>query len=713
MSSIPLPNVAAVPEVGSGRTRATHVAGGVAADEDASPAEACRASIARQFSLWPFGTRLLRLYLLADPSEFEGTLMRGLLRAMQQEYFRSEGRSQTNALRSTILAAHYVLRHRNRESLPQDWITAAAACAVTRGTTAYVALAGDAAALAWDGQTLQVQRHGGRATRPVGADHTPRVSFWSAPLAAGQRLALICGAAWTDEAVVAAEAILRVQPLATAEATLARAFTDSHGPARVIVADGSPGSPARTHQRQPHRGAGHRLTVRPAPIRREPPPLPDPASARARTAGPPAPRTPEATRPGSADATARRPSRARLRRSVVGVLALALVAVAAGLALGPFGEAQHVALAREAETLLEQAQRTRSPAEAYPLAASAYTFAQKAATASPGDHAALLARSSQTLRGIDRAYEVSPILLVRLGTAAASVVDLAVDDTALFALDVNAGAVQRFDSTRPEQTAISGAIVVQRGDSVGGTDVDVPVAIAYAPAEGAGVLTVVDRSRGVLQLSESQGLVRRAVAGGRDWQRIAALAGVGDSLYVLDGDAGRLLAYDGVSSGLRPPPRQVLDARTAPAVPFRTTVELVARQDFYFRDQDGTVKRFDRQGRRLPFDVRPPGAPLGPISGIASDGTDGLYLADPLNARVVHASGDGRFLRQLRAAAPQSLAGLRGLQLSADGRRLYTLASDGVLAFALPAEIPAPLELTADLGPASATPEPASTQVIK
>src|ERR671939_1435338 len=78
------------------------------------------AVVARQLSAWPFAARTARLFLLVEPSLPDEAVRRGLLRAMQQAYFRSDGWSQTRAVREAVLAAHYVLRHRNRDVLPID-----------------------------------------------------------------------------------------------------------------------------------------------------------------------------------------------------------------------------------------------------------------------------------------------------------------------------------------------------------------------------------------------------------------------------------------------------------------------------------------------------------------------------------------------------------------------------------------------------------------
>src|SRR5438132_13899704 len=87
------------------------------------------AMVARQLSVWPFAARTARLFLLVDPSLPDQSLRRGLLRAMQQAYFASDGHSQTRAVREAALAAHYVLRHHNRDVLPLDQVISALAVA--------------------------------------------------------------------------------------------------------------------------------------------------------------------------------------------------------------------------------------------------------------------------------------------------------------------------------------------------------------------------------------------------------------------------------------------------------------------------------------------------------------------------------------------------------------------------------------------------------
>src|SRR5438445_5748010 len=262
------------------------------------------AVVARQLSVWPFAARTLRLFVLVDPSLSDPNLRRGLVRAMQQGYFRSDGCSQTRAVREAALAAHYVLRHHNRDALPIDQVNAATAVAAVRGDVAFVALAGDAAAFAWRDGMLTGQRGILRVARPLGMEPDPRITLWSTPLDRGDRLVLVCGATWTAESPRAIEEILGDGSGAAgiAEERLAEALGGQR-PAGVMLVDAS-GEP------RPER----HLTLVSA---REPGRFNPPAAMR------PAP------------STSRQPLGRRSLRWLSPLLALALLGLAAVAALNP------------------------------------------------------------------------------------------------------------------------------------------------------------------------------------------------------------------------------------------------------------------------------------------------------------------------------------------------------------------------------------------
>jgi hypothetical protein len=616
------------------------------------------AIVARQLSVWPFAARTQRLFLLVDPSLPDPALRSGLLRAMQQAYFRSDSCSQTRAVREAALAAHYVLQHRNHDALAHNQVNAATAVAAMRGGLAYVALAGDAAAFAWRGGDLTGQRGLVRLTRPLGLEQDPRITLWSTPLEPGDRLVLVCGAGLGHESARAVDALksilARAVPGDEAEALLAEALGDGR-PAGVLVAD-----PARAAR--PDR---HLVLVSSVERGR--------VAAPARAVGPvPRASTPSRTGP-----------RLRLLSSLV---ALVLLGAATIAALSPPADPPRASLAHQAEALLAQADETLDPYEAHALAASAYELAQRA-TVTPGEHADLAQQAARKLDQVDRVVPVDAHMAVRLGPSGVNVVDLAVGEDALYTLDVVEASVRAFNLDARDQQPTPDTLLARAGGAVVGTqrNLATPVAMRYLSGSqsGAGVLTIVDQARSVVQVGKDRAVHARPLASSGSWRALTALGSdPAGHLYVLDSGSRRLLAYPMQEQRLVDPPRVLLDGTLAPGLAFDRAAEVVGQPDRVFlRMDDGTLHRFDAQIGESVIVVRPPDGRLAQVAGMASDRSGGLYLADPANARILQTTAEGALLRQLRNPA---LAGLRQIQSSLDGRRMYGLVASGVLVFDLP-----------------------------
>jgi hypothetical protein len=564
----------------------------------------------RQLSVWPFAARTTRLFLLIDPSQPDQTMRTGLIRAMQQAYFRSDGCSQTRAVREATLAAHYVLRHHNRDVLPLAKLTASTAVAALRGDTAFVALAGDAAAFAWRDDSLTGQRGVLRLARPLGHEQDPLVTLWSTPLAYGDRLVLVSGAHWRQDSALHVQQLLRETALAPAEDVeerLAELLGGQRSAGVVVVAPG---------------GQSSRGQLRLVQSRREPPAI------------------------GQAQ-PARPAHQMRVRRRwLSSLLALVLLVVATAAALGPEME-------------------PRSPSAVDQL-----------------QFAPLVADESTS------SYAVNPAMAVRLGSSGGNVVDLAVGDDALYTLDVVESSVRAFGLDGRDQQPTPDTLLVRTGAPIGPGQhrLAAPVAIEYlrAARPEQGVLAIVDQARSVVQVGRDRAVSVRPVPSSASWSELGALGGDPEGhLFVLDSGARRLLEYPALSQALVDPPRVLLDGISAPDLAFERAAQIVGEQgdQVYLRMDDGTLHRFDGQGTELPFSVQAPDGPMTSVGAIAPDRAGGLYLADPNRARILHTTADGVVLRQLRDPA---LGGVRQIQSSPDGRRLYGLVASGVLVFDLP-----------------------------
>jgi hypothetical protein len=571
--------------------------------------------VARQLSVWPFGARTARLFLLVDPSLPSQTLRSGLLRAMQQGYFGSDGYSQTRAVREAALAAHYVLRHHNRDVLPLNQVNAASAVAAVRGGVAFVALAGHAAAFAWHEGELTGQRAILRLPRPLGLERDPAIALWRTPLAEpSDRLVLVCGASWPPDSEQQVRSILAsTSSTAEAEQKLAQILGDAQ-PASVLV--------VAPHTRAPH------LRLLPPREPEAPPSEPFTPSAHDRSAASAQP----SDRP-VASLRERSPGSARGRLERWG-----------GWSLHGLG---------------------------------ALLFGLLALAA--------LAISPHTVLPTERVDTLSPRMAVRLGGAAANIADLAVGSAALYTLDVAEGVVRAYALNGLEQQPSPETLLARAGTWFAGAPHPMaePVAIEYLPG-APGSLAIVDQSRTLAQLADDGSSSLRDVPSASSWQELGALgSSAAGELLFLDSRAHQLLAYPVSDQTVVDPPSIVLNSSNVPWLGFERVAQVVGQQKAVVaRLDDGSVHRIGPGGLHQQLLLPPVEGRSSPISAISSDRDGGVYLADPLDARVVETTLDGTLVRQLRAPA---LAGVRAIDVSLDGRRLYALVATGVLVADIPA----------------------------
>jgi hypothetical protein len=556
--------------------------------------------VTRQLSMWPFRARVARLFLLVDPSLADQALRNGLLRAMQQGYFGSDGYSQTRAVREAALAAHYVLRHHNRDVLPMDQINAASAVAAVRGDVAFVALAGHAAAFAWRDGEWSEQRGILRLPRPLGLEQDPVITLWRTPLRKGDRLALICGASWPPDSACTLGTILSGAPTpAAAEEQLAEALGDSRPAGILVVAPES----ASTHVRH-LRLMGSRDHAQAAPR--------------------------------SNVVAATPPNRQWLSpsRCLVPLLGLILLAIMA---------------------------------------------------------MATLAIIPQPAASATRVDGVRPQLAISLGPSSGNVADVTVGDAALYTLDVAEGAVRAFSLDGVNQQATPDTLLARAGttiDSVG-RQLAQPVAIEYLSGQpnDPGSLAIVDQSRAVVEVGANRSLTEHALPTSAAWQELGALgSGAAGELLFLDSGARQILAYPDRDHAVVDAPRLLLDASSAPKLPWERVEQVIsAGESLIVRLDDGSVRRLDVSGADQV--LAPHAADAAPVmsgtSAMAPDRAGGLYLADPANARIVQTNLQGNVLRELRAP---ELAAVRAMDVSLDGQRLYALIDSGILVVDIPAE---------------------------
>jgi len=275
-------------------------------------------------------------------------------------------------------------------------------------------------------------------------------------------------------------------------------------------------------------------------------------------------------------------------------------------------------------------------------------------------------------------------MAIRLGPSATNVVDLAVGDAALYTLDVVEGAVRAFSLDGLEQQPTPETLLARTGTSIDNSvdrQLALPVAIEYLP--GPATLAIVDQSRAVIQVNHDRSMSAHALPTSAEWQELGALgSGAAGELLFLDSGARQILAYPAQDRSVVDSPHLLLDAKSAPRLPFERVAQIVsAGASLVVRLDDGSVRRLGADGADQALLPRSSDAPPLPSSAMASDRAGGLYLADPSRARIVQTNLDGTVLRELRAP---ELAGVRAMDVSLDGRRLYALIDSGILVIDVP-----------------------------
>jgi hypothetical protein len=304
---------------------------------------------------------------------------------------------------------------------------------------------------------------------------------------------------------------------------------------------------------------------------------------------------------------------------------------------------------------------------------------------------ATLAIIPQPAASATRATSVTPQMAIRLGPSSSNVADMAVGDAALYTLDVAEGAVRAYALDGLEQRPTPETLLAHAGSAVNGIgrQLALPVAIEYlqGPRNAPGSLAIVDQQRAVVQVGADRSLSAHALPTSDAWQELGALgSGAAGELLFLDSGAHQLLAYPADDHAVADTPRLLLNAASAPRLPWERVAQVIsAGESLVVRLDDGSLHRLDSGGADRV--LAPHSSETTPVmsgtSAMASDRAGGLYLADPVDARVVETDLNGTVLRELRA--PQ-LAGVRAMDVSLDGRRLYALVDSGILVVDIPAE---------------------------
>ncbi|MDI6857710.1 MAG: hypothetical protein QME71_05290 [Dehalococcoidia bacterium] len=642
------------------------------------------------------GDEQVDLYVLVHPALPASEEFCGQIVAVIGRLFERQSLSLTGDLLKAIGAAHDNLRDWNRKSLREHQVGAGITCLVLRENLAYLAQAGPSLAFHKSGDGFRrLTPEDPEASAVVGLGDTLRPHLTRFELAPGDLL-LFASPTLSDIADDGAieelfagggEQILSELYLLTRDqedfsAFLLVCFEEPETEPAALMDRTQPG-PEETREEEPDRGYSAGAF---------PPPGEDTQGAEEeeQTPGEPTAFFQEGGASSGSAAPARAPvpavdygSLARPRRVPVGkwlagVLALALIAVAAAWCLAPSdpgGESDGSPLMRALESYAAALAATSLDEKRALLEeAEAILAGAEGGDSESAELQDLRLDVAEALAEIDSVYEINDArLLADLGETGADVKALAAGGDALYALDAKNGRALKLPLSGETAEA---EVILTEGDFVGVLKAARPAFMTWCPDADGGQLLVLDSERHLFSFPAARAPQPMQLRDPESLGTIKGLACDGGALYVLDTDAGRVWRYLSTEGGFASEPTlAAAGEQTENAIDIA-----VSDGDVYLLMRDGTIRRFS-DGAEKPFVIASPAAQLKSPSSLVATG-QGLLVVDSGNRRIVLLALDGRFERQFTGS---HLGEPRAVAVDEVGGRLYVLDGNAVYESVLPA----------------------------
>jgi hypothetical protein len=628
------------------------------------------------------------LYVLIEPASPASEDFTSQLVDVVSQLYHKDPLSLTGALVRSLRAAHEHLREWNRNSLKEHQVGAGASCLALRGSDAYLAQAGPSIAYV---RTAQGELRRLQALQPD-FEHALGVAEEFEPQLT--RIQLNPG----DLVLVASSAIDSIVPERQIERILARGSDDALPELYLLCRDqpsfslvllacfeAEPESPPGflTHDgdaaateflpRDDAAAAAHGVLVgagTPAdPDSAEaslalgadglilpPRPIQDQVREIHESTAPP-PSTGVRLRGDGAKPHYRRttgmaslPQLQIPRLAVAAVIALAVVGVLAYLYIpGSVKESREgkfttlVAGARQANARAQSTGDAGAKRDLLADARAKLTDAAKIHKDDP-DVASLQADVASAMAVLDAVFEIkqfTPITdLQQLVTGSLSVSRTVIGGGNAYVLDAKGKRVLRvsLDGASAPET------VLQDGEPAGFIVASKPVQIAWS--EQTQSLTIFDDKRQAFGYFADRGTLPLTVRGADGIGTVDAITGSGGNLYVLDVKQNQVWRYLPGQGGFDSERTALLDGAI-----LQNATELAVGQDVYVLDARQGVRRFVGKAE-APFGLAGIDVPmLSPASISVLPGSNRIVVADRGNKRVIVASADGVFLRQIVSPA--------------------------------------------------------------
>ncbi len=217
-------------------------------------------------------------------------------------------------------------------------------------------------------------------------------------------------------------------------------------------------------------------------------------------------------------------------------------------------------------------------------------------------------------------------------------------------------------------------VVFEEGQPAGFVTASKPMQIAWS--EQTKSLLIVDDKRQTFAYFADSGALPLTVRGSDGLGSIDAISGSGGNLYVLDVKSNEVWRYLPGQSGFDSERTALLDGAT-----LKDATELAVGQDVYVLDAKAGIRRFVGK-TEAPFQLAGIDTPMvSPASLRVLSGSNRLVVADRGNKRIVVASADGAFLRQI---VSPSFTDLRSVSVDEGTGTLYVLNGETLLKAAFP-----------------------------
>jgi serine/threonine protein phosphatase PrpC len=286
---------------------------------------------------------------------------------------------------------------------------------------------------------------------------------------------------------------------------------------------------------------------------------------------------------------------------------------------------------------------------------------------------ALRADVTSALSVLNAVYEVKDTSIVvdlaQVVTGDLGVTQIALGGDSTYVLDAEGGRVLR--------VPVAGGVaetVYLRGREVNNATAGQPLEVVWSASTQS--LIVLDDQRQMFTYFPDQGMLPLAVRGVEGLGSLDGIATSGANLYVLDRGENQIWRYLPGQGGYDSERTGLLDG-----VSLANAIEVAIGEDVYVLDRALGVRRFELKNEST-FPLAGIDTPIiAPASLLVLPGTNRIVFADTGNKRIIVATDDGRFIRQIVSPA---FTDVRAVVIDEGAGIMYIVNGDTVVRATFP-----------------------------